>query len=214
MSERVELRTIVVATLRRWWLVVPLTLFAAGAAYAVSLSITPVYRASTSVLIGGGLDDTNVSADDIDVSEHLRSRTRTWSGASRSYRASSTAWAFERPGSSCARGCTGARAGQHRADRDHGPTAPRPRRRRDRDNDGDQLVAISPTDVQDANQRFVGAAWIPDPQHRREAAPRRSLGEPGSMDAGSSRRARCCGSRSPSPRSRSRTVDGELHRPA
>ena len=71
MSERVELRTIVVATLRRWWLVVPLTLFAAGAAYAVSLSITPVYRASTSVLVGGGLDDTNVSADDIDVSDHL-----------------------------------------------------------------------------------------------------------------------------------------------
>jgi capsular polysaccharide biosynthesis protein len=71
VSERVELRTIVVATLRRWWLVVPLTLLAAGAAYAVSLSITPVYRASTSVLVGGGLDDTNVSADDIDVSEHL-----------------------------------------------------------------------------------------------------------------------------------------------
>ena len=71
MSERVELRTIVVATLRRWWLVVPLTLFAAGAAYAVSLSITPVYRASTSVLVGGGLDDTNVSPDDIDSGEHL-----------------------------------------------------------------------------------------------------------------------------------------------
>jgi capsular polysaccharide biosynthesis protein len=46
-------------------------LLAAGAAYAVSLSITPVYRASTSVFVGGGLDDTNVSADDIDVSEHL-----------------------------------------------------------------------------------------------------------------------------------------------
>jgi capsular polysaccharide biosynthesis protein len=71
VSERVELRTIVVATLRRWWLVVLLTLLAAGAAYAVSLSISPVYRASTSVLVGGGLDDTNVSADDIDVSEHL-----------------------------------------------------------------------------------------------------------------------------------------------
>ena len=71
MSQRVELRTIVVATLRRWWLVVPLTLFAAGVAFAVSLSITPVYRASTSVLVGGGLDDTSVSADDIDVSEHL-----------------------------------------------------------------------------------------------------------------------------------------------
>jgi capsular polysaccharide biosynthesis protein len=71
VSERVELRTIVVATLRRWWLVVPLTLLAAGAAYAVSLSITPVYRASTSVLVGGALDDTNVSPDDIDSSEHL-----------------------------------------------------------------------------------------------------------------------------------------------
>lgn len=71
MNERVELRTIVRATMRRWWLVVPLTLLAAGGAYAVSLFITPVYRASTSVLVGGGLDDTNVSADDIDVSEHL-----------------------------------------------------------------------------------------------------------------------------------------------
>lgn len=71
MSERVELRTIVQATLRRWWLVVPLTLLAAGGAYAVSLAITPVYRASTSVLVGGGLDDTNVSSDDIDVSDRL-----------------------------------------------------------------------------------------------------------------------------------------------
>jgi capsular polysaccharide biosynthesis protein len=71
MSERVELKTIVRASLRRWWLVLPLTLLAAGGAYAVSLSITPVYRASTSVLVGGALDDPNVSPDDIDVSEHL-----------------------------------------------------------------------------------------------------------------------------------------------
>jgi capsular polysaccharide biosynthesis protein len=71
VSERVELKTIVRATLRRWWLVLPLTLLAAGGAYAVSLSITPVYRASTSVLVGGALDDANVSSDDIDASEHL-----------------------------------------------------------------------------------------------------------------------------------------------
>jgi capsular polysaccharide biosynthesis protein len=68
--ERVELKTIVRASLRRWWLVVPLALLAAGGAYAVSLSIAPVYRASTSVLVGGALDDPNVSPDDIDSAEH------------------------------------------------------------------------------------------------------------------------------------------------
>ena len=156
MSERVELRTIVVATLRRWWLVVPLTLLAAGAAYAVSLSVTPVYRASTSVLVGGGLDDTNVSPDDIDSSEHLTllyadmvGRQPVLQGVVDSLGLRTT-W-------------------QQLRTRVHGELVPSNTDLIVITADGPsteeateiatatatQLVAVSPTDVQDANQKFV-----------------------------------------------------------
>jgi capsular polysaccharide biosynthesis protein len=156
VSERVELRTIVVATLRRWWLVVPLTLLAAGAAYAVSLSITPVYRASTSVLVGGGLDDTNVSADDIDVSEHLTlayadmvGRQPVLQGVVDSLGLRTT-WQQLRtrvhgelvPGNTELIVITADGPSTEEATEIASATAT-------------QLVAISPTDAQDANQRFV-----------------------------------------------------------
>jgi capsular polysaccharide biosynthesis protein len=156
VSERVELRTIVVASLRRWWLVLPLTLLAAGAAYAVSLSITPVYRASTSVLVGGGLDDTNVSADDIDVSEHLTltyadmvGRQPVLQGVVDSLGLRTT-WQQLRtrvhgelvPGNTELIVITADGPSTEEATEIATATAT-------------QLVAISPTDVQDSNQKFV-----------------------------------------------------------
>ena len=156
MSERVELRTIVVATLRRWWLVVPLTLLAAGVAYAVSLSVAPVYRASTSVLVGGGLDDTNVSPDDIDVSEHqtllyadMVGRQPVLQGVVDSLGLQTT-WQQLRtrvhgelvPGNTELIVITADGPSTEEATEIATATAT-------------QLVAISPTDVQDANQKFV-----------------------------------------------------------
>lgn len=156
MNERVELRTIVRATMRRWLLVVPLTLLAAGGAYAVSLSITPVYRASTSVLVGGGLDDTNVSADDIDVSEHLTltyadmaARQPVLQGVVDSLGLRTT-WQQLRsrvhgelvPGNTALIVITADGPSTQEATEIATATAT-------------QLVAISPTDVQDASHKFV-----------------------------------------------------------
>jgi capsular polysaccharide biosynthesis protein len=71
MSERVETRTVARAILRRWWLVVGATVLAAALAYGVSLAIPAVYEARTSVMVGGAIQSSHVTLDQIEASQQL-----------------------------------------------------------------------------------------------------------------------------------------------
>lgn len=57
--------------LRRWWLILPLTIVGVGVGYAVNSSIEPVYQARGSILVGRSLHDPNVSQEDIETSTQL-----------------------------------------------------------------------------------------------------------------------------------------------
>jgi capsular polysaccharide biosynthesis protein len=71
MNERVETRTVARAMLHRWWLVVGLTVLAAAVAYGVSLAIPPVYEGTTSVMVGGAIQASHVTLDQIETSQQL-----------------------------------------------------------------------------------------------------------------------------------------------
>jgi capsular polysaccharide biosynthesis protein len=71
VSERVEFRAILSAMRRRWWVVVLATVVAAGAALAISLAISPVYEARTSILVGAAIDSPNLTTDELDATDHL-----------------------------------------------------------------------------------------------------------------------------------------------
>ena len=71
MNDMIELRRIIVAVTRRWWIVLLLTLIAAATGYLISQRITPVYMATTSVIVGQSIEATNLDTRDIQTSERL-----------------------------------------------------------------------------------------------------------------------------------------------
>ncbi len=70
-NNMVELKRVVSSVLRRWWLVLILTITAAGIGYAYSQRIKPVYQATASVIVGQSIEATNLDSRDILTSERL-----------------------------------------------------------------------------------------------------------------------------------------------
>ena len=71
MSDFIELRRILAIVLRRWWWLVIATVLAAALANIISRQQTPVYQATTTVLVGDSIKSTHVDRTDIQVSEAL-----------------------------------------------------------------------------------------------------------------------------------------------
>lgn len=71
MNDFVEIRHYISIFLRRWWLVVLAALLAAGIGYLFSRSQDPVYRATTSVIVGQSIQATQLDSGDIQTSERL-----------------------------------------------------------------------------------------------------------------------------------------------
>ena len=66
-----ELREYLHIALKWWWLFVLCTLLGGGAAFLVSSNMTPVYEASTLLMIGGGVDVVNPTTGELQTSEKL-----------------------------------------------------------------------------------------------------------------------------------------------
>lgn len=71
MNDFVEIRHYISIFLRRWWLVVLAAMLAAGIGYLYSRSQDPVYRATTSVIVGQSIQATQLDSGDIQTSERL-----------------------------------------------------------------------------------------------------------------------------------------------
>jgi tyrosine-protein kinase len=71
MSDFIELRRILAIVLRRWWWLVIATVLAAVLANIISRQQTPVYQATTTILVGDSIKSTHVDRTDIQVSEAL-----------------------------------------------------------------------------------------------------------------------------------------------
>jgi non-specific protein-tyrosine kinase len=71
MNDFIELRRILGIVLRRWWWLVIATVLAALVANIISRQQTPVYQATTTILVGDSITSTNVDRTDIQVSEAL-----------------------------------------------------------------------------------------------------------------------------------------------
>ena len=71
MNDFIELRRVSAIILRRWWWLALLTVLGALAGYVISRQQTPVYQATTTVLVGDSIKSTNVDRVDIQVSEAL-----------------------------------------------------------------------------------------------------------------------------------------------
>ena len=71
MNERVDARTVMSAMLRWWWVVVAATVVAVAVAFGVSLAIPPEYEGTTSVMVGGAIQASDVTLDDIETSQQL-----------------------------------------------------------------------------------------------------------------------------------------------
>jgi succinoglycan biosynthesis transport protein ExoP len=69
MDDFIELRRVVIIVLRRWWLIVLLTALAATLGYTISRRQAPVYRATTTLLVGQVLQSTNLDRQDILTSD-------------------------------------------------------------------------------------------------------------------------------------------------
>ena len=66
-----ELRKVITTVARRWWLLAALTVIGAMLGYVVSRTQTPVYQASTTVLVGESIRSSRVDRVDIQISEAL-----------------------------------------------------------------------------------------------------------------------------------------------
>jgi capsular exopolysaccharide synthesis family protein len=66
-----ELRQYIAIAIRWWWLIILLTAAAATTSYAVSQRQTPVYEASTTLMVGQSIQATELSTGDILTSEQL-----------------------------------------------------------------------------------------------------------------------------------------------
>ena len=71
MNDFVELSRVVEVVLRRWWLVVALTAIAAVAGYLVSQRMTPIYQATTTMMVGQFMQSADLNRTDIQTSEAL-----------------------------------------------------------------------------------------------------------------------------------------------
>ena len=71
MNDFIELRRLSSIILRRWWWLAILTVLGALAGYLFSRQQTPVYQATTTILVGDSIRSTNVDRVDIQVSEAL-----------------------------------------------------------------------------------------------------------------------------------------------
>src|SRR5688572_3275406 len=71
MNDFMEMRNVMNSILRRWWLLVVLTAIGAILGYAISRAQTPVYHASTTVLVGESITSSSVGRVDIQISEAL-----------------------------------------------------------------------------------------------------------------------------------------------
>ena len=71
MNDFIELRRVSSIILRRWWWLALLTVLGALAGYLFSRQQTPVYQATTTILVGDSIRSTNVDRVDIQVSEAL-----------------------------------------------------------------------------------------------------------------------------------------------
>ena len=71
MNDFMELRNVMTSVWRRWWLLVALTAIGAALGYAISRAQTPVYHASTTVLVGESITSSSVDRVDIQISEAL-----------------------------------------------------------------------------------------------------------------------------------------------
>ena len=71
MNDFIELRRVSTIILRRWWWLAIIAVLGALAGYVISRQQTPVYQATTTVLVGDSIKSTNVDRVDIQVSEAL-----------------------------------------------------------------------------------------------------------------------------------------------
>lgn len=71
MNDFMELHRVITIALRRWWLLVALTVVGAVAGYVISRAQTPVYQATTTVLVGESIRSSSVDRVDIQISEAL-----------------------------------------------------------------------------------------------------------------------------------------------
>ena len=71
MNDFVELRTIFAMLLRRWWLLLASALLFGAAGYLYSIRQMPVYQATTSLIVGSPIQDTNLNRNDLQVSQQL-----------------------------------------------------------------------------------------------------------------------------------------------
>lgn len=71
MNDFVELRQIIASIIRRWWLLVLMTGLAAAAGYTVSQRQTPVYTATTTIMVGQFIQATELNKVDILANQTL-----------------------------------------------------------------------------------------------------------------------------------------------
>jgi len=71
MNDFFEFRRVIDAILKRWWLVAVLIVLGATAGYSFTKKQTPVYQATTTVLVGQGIELAQLDRVDIQTSEAL-----------------------------------------------------------------------------------------------------------------------------------------------
>ncbi len=71
MNDFVELSRLVGVILRRWWLLVAFIAIGASIAYVMSQSQTPVYQATTTILVGQSIKSPQLVRTDLQTSDAL-----------------------------------------------------------------------------------------------------------------------------------------------
>ena len=71
MNDFMELRRVTIIIVRWWWLLVLSIAIGAGIGYAISRGQTPVYQATTTILVGESIRSSRVDRVDIQISEAL-----------------------------------------------------------------------------------------------------------------------------------------------
>ncbi|MEZ4662560.1 MAG: Wzz/FepE/Etk N-terminal domain-containing protein [Caldilineaceae bacterium] len=71
MNDFVEIRKAVDVLVRRLWLIILISLVAAGAGYGISKSQTPIYEATTTVMVGQLIQTDELSRTNLLTNEVL-----------------------------------------------------------------------------------------------------------------------------------------------